>query len=179
VFTYLLASLPTLSLDEAPKVSRDDFLVLCERFVSAEEQADLEAVFTPDDPDKAPPNTPVAATWQAWETQWRNAIARQRAARRRLEASPYVRSHPGYRVDIPLAVAEAYTKETPLSRELALDELRWRLLDDLALQDPWGFAALYAYAVKLQLAWRWAGFSDDAGWVALEAALKQLEVSHD
>ena len=105
-------------------------------------------------------------------------MAQQRAARRRLEATPYLRAHPGYRVDIAVQVAAAYTKETPLARELALDELRWRLLDELALQDTWGFAALYAYAVKLRLAWRWAGLSDEAGWVALEAAVKQLEASH-
>lgn len=174
MFTYLLASLPTLKLTEAPNLSAEAFLASCERFVAAAEQADLVAVFNP---SEAPPNTPVAATWLAWETQWRNAVAQQRAARRRLEASPYLRSHPGYRVDIALRVAEAYARETPLARELALTELCWRLLDELALQDSWGFAALYAYAVKLRLAWRWAGLTDEAGWVALEAAL-QLEANH-
>jgi len=175
VFTYLLASLPTLKLTEAPNLSAEAFLASCERFVSVAGQADLQAVFSP---TEDPPSTAVAATWLAWETQWRNAVAQQRAARRRLEASPYLRSHPGYRVDIALRVAEAYARETPLARELALTELCWRLLDELALQDSWGLAALYAYAVKLRLAWRWAGLTDEAGWVALEAAVRQLEASH-
>ncbi len=175
MFTYLLASLPTLKLTEAPNHSIEAFLALCERFVSPAEQADLVALFHP---AEEAPNTAVAATWLAWETQWRNAVAQQRAVRRRLEVSPYLRSHPGYRVDIALRVAEAYAKETPLARELALDELRWRLLEELALEDSWGFAALYAYAVRLRLAWRWAGLTDEVGWEALEAAVKQLEASH-
>lgn len=180
MYTYLLSSLPTLHLTTTPNLTGEAFLAHCESFVSAAELADLTALYPSDRSvsSQDEPKTAAAVDWIAWETQWRNAIARQRAARRRLEVAPYLRSHSGYRVAIAEQVAAAYAKETPLARELALDEVRWRLLDELALADAWGFPALYAYAVKLSLAWRWARLTDESGWGVLETAIKRFEASY-
>jgi hypothetical protein len=61
------------------------------------------------------------------------------------------------------AVTDAFAKPNPLERELTLDRCRWQLADDLALRAAFGLSAVLAYAVKLQIAARWAGLKDEPG----------------
>ena len=76
---------------------------------------------------------------------------------------------------VPLLLAATPREMQP---ERALDELRWRLADELRVNDPDGFAALVARAVQLRLAWRRAGWDEDAGWRVLEAAQRRIEERH-
>ena len=53
--------------------------------------------------------------------------------------------------------------DDPLERELALDRLRWTLLDELAVSQAFGFQAVLAYGLKLRLAEKWAAMDEAEG----------------
>jgi hypothetical protein len=102
-------------------------------------------------------------------------IVRQRCMRDRRDPEPFLRAPAGLRLDLAEAVAEAFEAPHPGARERALDELRWRLAGELAATSPVGFVALYARAVQLGIAWRWARWDVDAGWAVFEAHLRRIE----
>jgi hypothetical protein len=181
VIAYLLAGLPTPRLGVAPEFEPDAFLEQCRGFVSEPRWHDLAAVLGEPVPEETAtgPNDSAARAWADLTAQVDEAVGRQRSGRGRREASPpRLRRSKGYRVDVVQAVAKAFEAPHPGVRERALDELRWRLADDVALGDPDGFAALLGRAVQLRLAWRWAGWAEEAGWTALEATLRRIEEAH-
>jgi hypothetical protein len=121
----------------------------------------------------------VARQWLDGERQLRNAVARKRATGWGVAVEPYLRDHTGFRVDIEDGVIRAFDAPNPLDRERALDELRWRLLDDLAGVVPWGFAALFAYARRLHLVDERAGRDTEEGRRVLRTTLEALEHRYD
>ncbi len=181
MIAYLLAGLPTPRLGVPPDLEPDAFLDRCRGFVSEPRWHDLAAVLAAGDlgDEVAGPNDPAACAWADLNAQVDDAVTRHRSARGRREApARRLRRSVGFRVDVVQAVARAFDAPHPGARERALDQLRWRLADDVALDGPDGFAALLARAAQLRLAWRWAGWSEDPGWTALEATLRKIEEAH-
>jgi hypothetical protein len=106
-----------------------------------------------------------------------DAVVHERARRARRDPRAALRGPPGFRFDIVEWVAQAFERPHPGARERALDELRWRLADELAVAHPGTFGALVAHAAQLRLAWRWARWNAEEGVNALEAALRRIEGS--
>jgi hypothetical protein len=194
---YLLASLPTPRLGETPEVGVDTVLERSTGFVGKERALDLAWVLgisqndgrraeSPtgefDDAPAAehrPPLTDTATVaWARITDLVEDAIAAERCARARIDAHPYLRRPAGYRVDVAEGVAAAFDRPNPGARERHLDELRWRLADELRVGDSDGFGALVARAAQLRLAWRWSGWNDEDGWKVLEAAQRRIEERH-
>ena len=199
MIAYLLASLPTPRLTQTPPVEPGAFLDGCRGFVSETRWRDLAEVLATQPPTPASPRgesghsgerselgarphgdqrDPSACAWADWRAQIDDAVAVHRGAISRRDPAPYLRRPSGYRVDVVEGVERAFAAANPAARERALDELRWRLADELASSEPDGFAALYARAAQLQLAWRWARWDADAGWSVLDATLRELEAPH-
>ena len=90
-------------------------------------------------------------------------VARLRAAR--AGAAYDAGAHPfaGYDARCASAAERAMELEDPRERELALDRLRWTLLDELAVAPPFGFQAVLAYGLKLRLAEKWAAMDEAEG----------------
>ncbi len=161
---YIVASLPLLKLGETPPVSREYFLAAC-AVLPEEEQREVALVAAG---RCAEGHSDFCRQWLPKETQLRNAVARQRGARRGVEAAPFLRDHTGFDVSVEKEVQDAFARPDALERELALDRCRWRLLDELAQPAPFSLAAVLAFAVKLQLAWRWAELKDEEGRARLD-----------
>ena len=104
-----------------------------------------------------------AREWHDAETQLRNAIARTRAGRLREDVTLHSRTHGGFQVSIEETVARAFQEANPLEIELSLDRHRWSVLDDLILFEPFGLAAILAFALRLKIVERWARLSDEEG----------------
>ncbi|MFN2323512.1 MAG: hypothetical protein ABR510_11205 [Trueperaceae bacterium] len=188
---YLLASFPTPRLGQVPELTLGGFLEACGRMLDEPRFAALvRAVTVPPLPslpglavasgsaalpDSAPPSWPTSAE-SVLAAHVDDAVVRARCVRQKRDPEPFLRHPPGLRVDVEEAVARAFAAPHPGLRERALDELRWRLADELARSAPDGFAALYAYAVQLRLAWRWVTWDAEAGWRAFEAALRVVDV---
>ncbi|MBP7829605.1 MAG: DUF2764 family protein [Kiritimatiellae bacterium] len=169
---YLVASLPTLVLGDPLPLDAEAFRAACANMLDDSEMAELTLMLE-DRVDEA--SSGFAKAWLNADRQLRNAVARVRAGRRSAEVRSFLREHEGYDVGIEKAVTDAYTRPDPLERELFLDRYRWQRLDDLAREEPFGFAAVLAYALKLRLSARWAGLNDEAGAARLTELLKELD----
>jgi len=159
-YFYLVSSLPSLSLDADPPFTTADFRFRCQGALSTRDLHELDGVLN----GKAGEGkSRFARKWHGLETQLRNAVVRQRASRLGVDARSSLRDHPGFDTYVEKAVAEAMARPNPLDQEQALDRCRWYLLDQLALDEPFGLSAVLGFAVKLQLAERWSALTDAAG----------------
>lgn len=153
IYYYLVASLPTIHLDEKLSVSSEEFLKICESWLSPDDLLQIKYLIA-DQFDLA--DHPSIRKWLDGETQLRNAIARWRASKMRIEAGPFLRPCSSLDLRTEKVVADAMGKPNPLECQLALDRHRLSLLDELALFEPFGMPAIIAYALKLKIAQRWS-----------------------
>lgn len=168
-YEYLVASLPMLFPGDPPPFGVPDFLFRCAGVLSPEDHRTLERLLAGRADETA---HPAAREWAARDAQLRNAVAQARATAWQADARPYLRDHAGFDGTVRDGVADALTKPNPLERERTLDRCRWHLLDDIARADPFGMGAIVAFAMKLQIAARWAELTPDAGRAALESRLE-------
>lgn len=171
-YYYIVASLPTLVLGEPPPYSGEEMLRLVANVLEAGDLAELALVL---EGREAEGCSAFAREWVGIEAQIRNAIVRERAAKLSIEARPHLREHTGYDVCIEKAVADAYAKPNPLERELSLDRLRWKQLEDRVMHEPFSLAAVLAFAVRLRIVSRWAALEEQAGRAKLDELLKAHE----
>jgi hypothetical protein len=170
---YLIASLPSLKLTQPPPMTPEAFKAL---FISQLNERDGKALERLcNGPDYGDGRTaaahPFVAAWQSREIQLRNAVARSRAERRKTDAAGSLRPHTGFDTFIEDAVEDAFDLPDPLTREQALDRLRWKILDELAGFDPFATPVVLAYVVKLRIAQRWSALNTDKALKRVDAAL--------
>jgi hypothetical protein len=159
-YVYLVASLPSLELTATPRISSAELLASSAGVLRPDHWEELRAVLEDRPHDvRAPELRPYLDA----ETQLRNAVARLRAVR--AGAAYDAGAHPfaGYDARCVSAAERAMELEDPRERELALDRLRWTLLDELATSPPFGFQAVLAYGLKLRLAEKWAAMDEAEG----------------
>ena len=171
-YFYLVASLPALALGEPPPVTAEAFQFSCTGVLAEPELRELECVLGG---RAGEGESNFARKWFGADAQLRNATARLRGARLNVEARAYTKDHPGFSAYIEKSAADAFAKGNPLERELALDRCRWQILDELTLENPFGLEAVLAFAVKLQIAARWARMTDQAGQARVEELVNKME----
>ncbi len=159
-YYFLVASLPSLSLEEPPALTSAGLHALCNSHLNARDMAGLEELR--DDSNQAPRH-PFTRAWRQIDTQLRNATARARAAARGIDAERYLRPVDSFDAGAETTAAEAYATPSPLDRERVMDRFRWERLGDLAGLDPFSGSAVLAYAGKLAISERWAGMNEDTG----------------
>lgn len=172
---YLASSLLPLRWGSRPPLSSADFLAQCEGQLSAGELAALRAVTLHPPAEREPRG--AEARWHDWDGYVRNLLAAARAARLRRDPAPMLRPErdvfPGDRREIE----ELLANDNPLERERALDQLRWRQLEDLEGGHLFDSDRLTIYRLKLLLLEKWAGFDAETGennWAELvEAGTRQ------
>jgi hypothetical protein len=166
---YLVASLPYLRFGEKPLVSRASFLAACTDWLTEEDVAVLRAVFE----NRCSPGSEVSQRWWNGEIELRNAVVRVRAKNRNTDASRFIQPYEGFSLSIEEMVTDAFARTNPLEQEAELDRARWAQADEIALIAPFGFAGVFAFAVKLRIAERWAGLDDSAGQSKVEEFIEQ------
>lgn len=171
-FYYFVASLPALNLSAPPAMPFATFRAEVERLLPRSVGGALDALVA-----GRPADSAFARDWADHEVQLRNAVVRARAARRDEDASPFLRPAHGFQLAVEQAVNEAYGKPNPLERELVLDQVRWKVADELSRDSAFGLEAVLAYGLKLKLAERWAGLTDQAGQSALLDAVKEVRTA--
>jgi len=159
-YYYLAASLPSLALEDPLPLSFERFRALCAEFLARDDLAALDEL---DRPVTSPARHPAVRAWREGETRLRNAVARARGARHKRDAAPFLRETAGLDLSIERAVSDAFARPTPLAREQALDRFRWSRAGELAGYNPFGTAAILAYALQLRLSERWAAMSAEQG----------------
>lgn len=164
-YYYLMSQLPMLAFGHKPAVSMQDFRAICEQALPPDKTKTLFDLLDGALDHNAP--DPIG-TWAEMETQMRNLKARVLARKAGVEPAGYLKPHKRWSGDAERAAAEAFTAEDPLERESRLDRGRWRLAEQLSGFDPFGFAAVVSYGIRLSIAWRWAGLDKEAGGRVIE-----------
>jgi len=155
---YLVSSLPVLRLGEKPPMSVEAFRSACAGHLSDDEMLAVEAVLE----TREPPVGEASGWWNS-EVQLRDAVVRVRAKNRSTDAASFLKPYEGFSVAIEKRVTDAFARPNPLEQELALDEARWVLADELALAEPFGFPGVLAFAIKVRMAERWAELDETIG----------------
>jgi len=159
---YLTSSLLPLRWGSRPPLSSADFLAQCEGQISAAELAGLRAV-TLHPPEEGREPRGAEARWHGWDGYVRNLLATARAALLHRDPADLLRPErdvfPGDRREIE----EILANDNPLERERALDQLRWRQLEDIESGHPFDSDRLTVYRLKLLLLEKWAQFDARTG----------------
>ncbi|WP_027185288.1 DUF2764 family protein [Desulfovibrio inopinatus] len=161
---YLVASLPRLVLGQRPPFDEDRFLSLCEGVLSPSEQEDVGLALAGLGEDSTTlGHHPFLHGWRRSMIQMRNALACSRAHGKHVDAATCTLEHTGYSGYIQNVAAHAVDAENPRDAEMELDLARWKMVEELLPQDPFDFAVVLAFAVRLRLAWRWARMDETVG----------------
>lgn len=159
-YVYLVASLPALELRAAPRISSGALLVSSAGVLRQDHWEDLRAIVE-DRPQDA--RVPELRPYLDADTQLRGAVARVRATRAGAVYDAGAHSYGGYDARCADVAERAMELADPLERELMLDQLRWTLLDELAVSPPFGVQAVLAYGLKLRLAEKWTAMDEAEG----------------
>lgn len=173
-YHYLTSSLPALSLEAPPPFSPEEFRFHCQGVLSTRDLTELDLLLAG---RSAAGRTEFSRTWAGGDAQIRNTAAKARGAKLGVEAKPFLRSHSGYAVWLDKEVSDALAKANPLAREMGVDGVRWKFVEELAQADASGLPAVLAFAVKLMLVARWAAMKEEAGRERLEQLVSQLEAN--
>ncbi len=165
-YYYFAASLPSLSLDHSPDMDAALYIEESRSHLSESDQLALDALAA-----NTPSAHPVVQLWRQYETQLRNAVARNRAQRLQVDPSDMLHDHLGYRVTIEAGVERAFQAADPMQREKMLDALRWELLNDIQGTDEFGTPSVITYYLRLQLCKRWGTMNKEEGNARMEMAV--------
>lgn len=168
-YYYLVASLPLLERGDPPPMTADEFLFHCTGPLSTADWMELQHVIGG---DAEHCTSEAGKRWFAADAQLRNAATRVRANRLGVDPGDFLEAHPGFDNRIEKAVTDAFAKPTPLEMETTLDTCRWRILEDMETDDPFGLGSVLAFAVKLSITRRWHDMSEEAGRARVEALIE-------
>ncbi len=160
MYYYLVASLPSLVQGEPPLFTPEDYRFKCQGVLTEEHRAELDRIIEGRLDEL---RTPFGQRWRDIETEIRNGAARVRAGREGIDESPYIEPVTACCVSIEHDVEHALSSGNPMEQEFALDRVRWKAVEELEGQDPFGLAPALGYAVKLRIAKRWADLSEEEG----------------
>lgn len=165
-YPFFLASLPDIRPGAAPAWTSARFLEEAARNLSAPDFAVLAALAS-----DASCGHPFVLAWRSFDTQLRNACARARAARRGLDAKPFLRPHEECDGALDRRVQAVFqSAPDPFAREQALDALRLERLASLP-EDPFSLDAVLAYYLRLRIAERIAAPDPEAGRARLRSVV--------
>lgn len=155
-YIYLISSLTMLQLGMKPPFSFENFLQICQDKIP-ESDMDILKTLSPKGPQDHRQTIvhPTLKKWHALDAALRNELVRIRAARKHLDPAKYLRADGAAEPYIARAAMNAYRNPSALDAEKALDEERWRLLDELARGHYFDLDALIVYALKLLILERW------------------------
>lgn len=169
-YYYLVASLPTIGLDEKLPITTEELLAVCEKSLEKEDMADFKFIME-GTPEKA--ENSFVKEWMSRETQLRNALARIRAGKNNVETQPEQKEHEGFDTYVEKTASEAMNQPNPLDRQMFLDRFRWDMIDEMTLENPYGQPAVFGFALKFRIALKWAQRDVEKGRDTVKTFIKE------
>ena len=114
----------------------------------------------------------VVQRWIDFDVALRNELVKIRAAKKNLDPMAYLRPGGADRSSIAPAVLAATITASLLDAEKALDESRWKALENIATGHYFDLDFLITYACKLLILERWETIRNAGGTILLEQALQ-------
>ena len=168
MYYYLISSLPLLHFAQRPPFSVADYLFSCQGVLTPEDLSELKALLQN---DKSRIVSSFGKDWQSWMAVLGNSVLKLRAAGIGLDVRASLLNEEKYSVDLQQGVSFAFSRDNPLERELALDQLKWAIIEELSVNQSFTVDAVYAYGLELQILERWHQMSQKIGESKLEDLL--------
>ncbi|NTU99831.1 MAG: DUF2764 family protein, partial [Methanoregulaceae archaeon] len=128
----------------------------------------LSSLPLPEEYQEREKGPPLVQNWIEFDTALRNELVRIRAARTRRDPAAYIRAGVYGDSSLNPAVLAAATNASLSGAEKALDELRWKKLDDLATGHYFDLDFLITFGYKLMILERWDQIRTADGRILLE-----------
>jgi hypothetical protein len=173
LYPYLVASLPMLHFGMKPPFSFEGFLEVCRDLIPGKDYLLLSTLPQAGEYFREGKHHRLVQKWIGFDTALRNELARVRASRRHLDPAAYLRPEGHGGSSLAPGVLAATAQASPLDAERALDEMRWKALDDLATGHYFDLDLLLTYACKLRILLRWERIRSAEGRRLLDQALGQ------
>jgi hypothetical protein len=171
-YPYLVASLPMLHFGMKPPFSFGRFLEVCRPFIPKKDFHLLHALPQPEQYSEKGIRNQSIQKWIEFDGALRNELVRIRATKKHLDPATYLRTD-GYPGASPIpAGLTANIHTSVLDAEKTLDELRWKVLEELATGHYFDLVFLITYAYKLMILQRWENIRSADGMILLEQALR-------
>ena len=162
MYFYFAASLPVLAFNAPPPLTEREFAELCAQHLSAKDFEAFKALRGGEESPHA-----FVRAWRDFETQYRNSVARQRAAKLGVEPGKWLRQHGGWSVALENAVAAAFAEPDPLRRDTALAKILWDNAEEIAGTDTFSASSVFARFIRLRILIRRAKTENEAGMARL------------
>jgi len=137
-------------------LSFERLITLCKGMIPDQDIAVVRSVVAPAGILCGEIRNKTLARWYSFETMLRNEFVMIRAARKKTDATKYLRRDgcPESAHAAHIAI-NAYRKPSLMESERALDQERWQELDELALGHYFDVDSLIIYACKLLILEKW------------------------
>lgn len=152
-YYFLVSSLPRLAIGEHPSLSFESFVALCREHLAPSDMSALAAIA---DNNIDALEHGFLKAWRKKDTLIRNASVKARATRLGRAADDYAREAQDCDLGIEKGVADAFNKPNPLEKELSIDKLRWKQIEETEGFNPFSGSAVLGYALRLRITERWA-----------------------
>lgn len=172
-YWYLAASLPQLTLGAEPASSFEAFRTLCGEHLTTSDLAELDAVLA------GQGESAFARALREYTLRVLDECAVLRAAKLGIDSTPWRTDIGVPDASVTAQVRDAMGQADPRARELQLDTLRWKKLEELAQPTPFGLPAVLSHGLRLQIALRWAARNEASGRQRLATHLEAILTAFD
>ena len=172
-YPYLIASLPMLHFGMKPPFSFERFLEICRQFIPEKDFHLLSTIPPPEKYSDEGKGHEIIRKWIQFDIALRNEEVKIRAHRKQVEPGMYLRPERYRGPSLAQVVTAANMGASVFDGERSLDEIRWRMLDELATGHYFDLELLITYAYQLLILQRWENIRSAEGSILLEEALQQ------
>ena len=176
-YYYLISSLPAIIFGEKPYYSSEEFMKLCGTWIGKSDIEELSKL-TLSLEDISVDNSFVR-DWYKYEEILRNSSVKNRAAKLNKDPLPYLKPEDKIYTDIERGVQDSFSAVNPLEKEMALDRLRWGIIDFLETWHFFDLEKLCAYKLRLLICEKWIVRKTEAGLKNLDTVLDSLYQAKD
>lgn len=174
-FYYLISSLPELTLGEAPSIDINELHRISEEFLSSQQMEELKKIqLIPYKDSQNKSKLPVIEDWKNWEICLRNRAVKVRSGQLRKDSENFLREENDVSCETDKAIQEAYSSLDPKEKEMKLDDLRLKALEDLSVGHHFDLTKLCIYKLKLLICYKWVPRTRNKGTKNFEYCLSHL-----
>ena len=161
-YYYFISSLPNIEFGQKPPFSEEEFMQQAALWMPKNDYDHLEEVVI-GAKEKHLHLSDVVKKWHDWETALRNCLVSARALKRGIDPGKYLKGTEIPEGYVRSAVQELIKFDDQKKAEKAIDLLRWKFFDELAIAHSFDFHVALTYFLKLKILSRWAEFDEEIG----------------
>jgi len=175
---YLISSLPMLVLGEKLPITNEEFMINCSDFLLPNQHKEIQDIsLVPSRDSKS--RISVVEKWKNWEINLRNRLVKDRAIILKKDSFSFLKEERNYFSESERAAQEALAADNPRTKEMFLDKIRWKEIDNLECGHHFDLPRLALYKLRLLLCSKWLERIEKQGSANIDNALSTLYKNND